>query len=368
MNEILVSIIMVMIFLLSIILRVSFVLVSILIGSLIAILNSFYNFNFSIEGLSIFSETAISFIFFSLGLGYTIEAFISNLKKSLVSSLFDLFNLFIPFVILYIITKDFFLSFILGICLYPSSTAIVVKILEFQKKLVSKAAEIMIGILLFEDIILIMILSILSLYSLSQNKSPIITIILTIVVIILIFFLSKFVINRYSPFLERYIQEEIGIFFILGYFLLLYSLSKILHLPEVLIMFFSSLFISQNVSNSIRPKLEPLKNFSIGLFILDFMSKTKLNVEVSLNYTILLLIPLFTVLKILTTYWAFKYSKIKFKKEDIIFFLPRGEFSAYISKFANIEIFAFISILLSNIIVLINKISLQRKTTSIQKK
>lgn len=355
MEKIWISLLFLIIFVLSLFFKSSFVLISILIGSFIAILNNLYSLDFNIGDFKIFSEIAISLIFFSLGLGYSFEGFYKNIKNTIFGSLVDLLNLLIPFFITLVITHNLFLSLLVGLLIYPSSTAIIVKILEFRKKLASKAAEIMVGILLFEDIILIVILSILSsktsLFSLQ-------TIFLTVLCITILFLFSK-LINRYLLFFERYLQEEIGIFFILGYFFFIHYFCTYFHLPESLIIFLSGILIPQQISYTIKSKIETFKNFSIGIFIIDFLIETEFKLTI-ISKLILILIPFFVIIKILTIYFAFKKSKIKFKLEDLIYFLPRGEFSAYISKLANLELVAFISIIFSNIITLFFKIFQQR--------
>ncbi len=356
------SLLLLIIFILSLLFRSSFVLISILIGSFIAILNNFYNLDFNIGDFKIFSEIAISIIFFSLGLGYTFEGFYKNIKKTIFGSLMDLLNLLIPFFVTLIITHNFFLSLLVGLLIYPSSTAIVVKILEFRKKLASKAAEIMVGILLFEDIVLIVILSILSsktsLFSLQ-------TISLTVLCITTLFLFSK-LLNKYSLFFERYLQEESGIFFVLGYFLLIHYFCLYFHLPESLIIFLAGILIPQQISYTIKSKIEIFKNFSIGIFVIDFLMKTKFEL-ITIPNLILIITPLFVIIKILTIYLAFRKLKVKFKVEDLIYFLPRGEFSAYISKLGQLELVAFISIIFSNLITLFFKI-LQQRTIDKQKK
>ncbi|MCS7164706.1 MAG: cation:proton antiporter [Candidatus Calescibacterium sp.] len=366
MTEIYLSISIILVFLFSLVLRSSFVLTSIFIGSLIALLKSYYNFHFSTGSFEIFSEIAISFIFFSLGLGYTLDAFLRNLKRTVVPSILDLLNLFVPFTITYLITKDFFFSFALGMCLYPSSTAIVVKVLEFHKKLASKSTDIIIGILLFEDIILIALLSFLTIFS--AHKSSFSSVILSILIISVLFTIWKFVLSKRPLITERYLQEDVGIFFSFGYFLFLYFICKKFGLPELLIMFSAALFIPTDISNMIKSKLEPIKNFSVGIFIIDFTSRINLGVLNSIDYRVLILVPLFVFLKIITIYLAFRYARIKYKREDVIFFIPRGEFTAYISKLANLEIFGFLAIILSNTIALIENMSVNKKSTYMQKK
>lgn len=311
-----------------------------------------HSFHLSLGKLELFSDIAISLIFFSLGLGYSMESFKKNLKKTMVSSVIDLLNLIVPFVLMYILTKQYFISFTIALMVYPSSTAIIIKILESQKKLASKLADTIIGILLFEDIVLILVLAFLQ--ASSQQTNPITTTIISLILIVLIYIFCELVLKKHSLILERYIQEEVGVFLILGFFLLVHFICHKFILPEPLIMFASGLLFPVSISNYLKPKIEAVKNFSIGLFILDFMLKTQITKQADINYYLLILAILCSFIKIITFYFSLKISKIKHSSEDIIYFLPRGEFTVYISKISNLEYFAFFTIILSNLIVMIH--------------
>ncbi len=349
MYEIMILISLIIVFFISANLKIPYVLASVITASFIVILNLKYNIlNNQTGNLSIFSQIAIPLIFFSLGLGYNLKTFFNIIKKTFVPSLIDTLNLFVPFIILYLLTNEFFTSLVLGLILYPSSTAIVVKILEFQKKLVSKTTDIVIGILLFEDILLIIILTILDLQTKNQNDLIILKIILTIFMILIIYLLSN-LLNKYSLFFEKYLQEEIGVLFIFGYFFIFFSVCEIFHLPEVLIMFLAGLSIPQQLSSTIKPKIEIIKNFSIAIFIMDFIFQSKITTD--LNIIILLLSLLFIFLKILTTYIGLLYSKTKIQIKEIFYLIPRGEFSVYFSsKFNGFEIIGLSLVVLSNLI------------------
>lgn len=363
MNEIVVSILLILIFFISIYMKSSFIIITVLIGGTISVISSIYGYNFELGKLSFFSEIAISFIFFSLGLGYSINSFAKNLKKTIVASLIDLLNFFIPFIIIYISTQNLIISFGFSLAIYPSSTAITVKILEFKKKLVSKVADVIVGILIFEDIVIIVTLYLIQ--ALNQSKFGLsYVIILSAISLLTIYLLSKFIFERKSLILERYIQEESGIFLVLGYFLCLHFTCSYFEIPETLTMFIAGLLIPISISTHIKPKIETLKNFSIGLFILEFMTNTKISME-NINYILLILLPILVLLKVFFTFLAFKLSKIKFNIEDNLYTLPRGEFTAYISKIYNIEFISFISIIFSNLIFFLYTIkeSLHKKRT-----
>lgn len=350
-NELLFSALLLITFILSAYFRISFVLILVIIAALVSFIYNLLGIQFKLGNLSIFSDFAISLIFFSLGLGYNIESFFKIIKKSFLGSLIDLLNFVIPLFIVYVITKDLFLSLVVSLCLYPSSTVIVVKILEFQKKLASKLADLIIGILIFEDIFLIIALSFLSFLLANENQITILNILYLLSILLLIFVISKTILAKYSYVVDKYLQEEIGIFFSLGYFLLLFYISKILNLPKLLLIFLGALFIPKSTSNYIKNKIEHLKNFSIGALILGFMLETQFGQFH--NYILLLTLPFFTIFKIFTLNLVLKNSGIKYKKEDSLLLVGRGEFSAYIAKTASIDLIAFISILISNLLSLI---------------
>lgn len=349
MNEFFVSLLLILIFLFSIFFRTPFVLTTVIIGTILSILHNFYNFEINLGNLKIFSDIAISLIFFSLGLGYTMDSFIKILKKSFISSLIDLINFFLPCIIFYILTREAILSLVIGLCLYPSSTAITVKILEFQKKLATRLTDLIIGILLFEDIFIIITISII--FISTKSKILLSSLLYSILILLIIYVISRKIFSQHYLILEKHLQEESGVFFIFGYFLLLHYISKIFDLPELLIVFLGAILIPTPLSNSIKSKIEFIKNLSIGIFILEFISQTKIYLNHT-NFKILIMLPFLIFIKSLSLLLSLKLLNIKYKKEDIFYLLPRGEFSAYIAKLSNIEPLAFTIILLSNILVL----------------
>lgn len=113
------------------------------------------------EVLTIFEYLAITLLFFFIGLSYSFER-LAGMTKIVVPGLLGfVFNFFPPLLLSYLFTKDLLFSLVMGAVIYPTSTAITAKLLIDYRRLINPEAEFLVGLLIFEDLISIVLLSIL---------------------------------------------------------------------------------------------------------------------------------------------------------------------------------------------------------------
>ncbi len=109
------------------------------------------------------SELGLVFLLFYIGLKIRPKDIKTNIGKISLSGLFDfIFNFFPPLFLLLVLGFDTFTSFILASAIYVSSSAICLKLLIESRKLIFPFAETVVWLMIFEDIIMIAILTLVS--------------------------------------------------------------------------------------------------------------------------------------------------------------------------------------------------------------
>lgn len=110
-----------------------------------------------------FSEMGLLFLLFFMGLELKLERIVANPSKVLTAGLIGLVvDMGIGITAAYLLGFTLMEAFIVGSAFYITSTAIVITSLIENRKLMSKEAETIIWVVIFEDIILIIILALLS--------------------------------------------------------------------------------------------------------------------------------------------------------------------------------------------------------------
>ena len=110
-----------------------------------------------------FSDMGLLFLLFFMGLELKLDRIIANPSKVLTGGLIGLtVDMGIGFTAAYLLGFTLMEAFIVGAAFYITSTAIIITSLIENRKLMSKESETIIWVTVFEDIILIIILAVLS--------------------------------------------------------------------------------------------------------------------------------------------------------------------------------------------------------------
>jgi len=290
------------------------------------------------EILEIFREAGIILLFFFIGLEYSLER-LKNVIRIWKPALVDLIINFIP---VFFLAKAFGFSTVTSLLIagafYPSSTSIVAKLLMDFRRLALPEAELLIGILIFEDLFSILLISAMVPLKQIGTVDPSVVFLSTLkllAVLILFLFLHRYVNPRIRGFLERASEDENFIFFLLGFILLIGFTFRATGLSEVLGAFLAGVLVPEGRSmQNIERHLSAFKELSIGVFFFFFAFES----DLSLPENILPLIVLAgagILLKVLSTYIASILYGMK--KRSVIrtslSFIPRGEFSVIIASF-----------------------------------
>jgi CPA2 family monovalent cation:H+ antiporter-2 len=112
---------------------------------------------------SFFSDMGLIFLLFFVGLGLKIDKISDNQSVVLTSGIIDLnVNMLIGFVAAYLLGFSLVEALIVAAAFYSSSTAMTVTSLIENRKLMMRESETIIWLMVFEDLVLIVVLAILS--------------------------------------------------------------------------------------------------------------------------------------------------------------------------------------------------------------
>ena len=303
---------------------------------LIGFASKFWISHESTQLIELFKEAGIILLFFFIGLEYSFER-LKNMVSVLRPGIVDLlFNFFPIFLLARLFGFDLVTSLLIAGVFYPSSTSIVAKLLMDFKRLASPEAELLIGILIFEDLVSIMLLSILipvvEFGSVEPKTIPV-SLVKILLVLVIFYLLHRFLIPRVQHWLDRASEEESFVFFLLGITMVVGVSFKDLGLSEALGAFLLGVLVPETrVMENIEHHLSALKELSIGVFFFFFAYESELTLPENIKF-VLLLIFLGVLFKVISTYLAaYLYGmKRKARLRTSLSFVPRGEFSVVIA-------------------------------------
>lgn len=290
----------------------------------------------SLQLLEIFKEAGLILLFFFIGLEYSFER-LKNMVSIWKPGIVDFLLNFLPvFLLAKLFGFDLITSLVIAGVFYPSSTSIVAKLLMDFKRLASPDAELLIGILIFEDLVAIILLSILipmtEIGSFDPNALPL-SLLKVGTVLIIFYVLYRWVVPRIQGWLDRISEEDIFIFFLLGTILVVGVSFKEVGISEALGAFLLGVLVPETrIMENIEHHLSSLKELSIGVFFFFFAYESDLVLPQNVLFLILLIF-LGIALKIVSTYLAaYLYGmKRKARLRTALSFVPRGEFSVVIA-------------------------------------
>ncbi len=290
----------------------------------------------STKPLELFKEAGIILLFFFIGLEYSFER-LKNMVSIWKPGVVDLlFNFFPIFGLSLLFGFDPVTSLIIAGVFYPSSTSIVAKLLMDFKRLASPEAELLIGILIFEDLVSIILLSVLipmTEFGALEPKTLPVSLVKIVLVLVVFYLIYTYLLPRIQGWLDRASEDENFVFLMLGSVLAVGLAFKGVGLSEALGAFLLGVLIPETrVMENIEHHLSAFKELSIGVFFFFFAYESELVLPENFLF-VALIIVLGVVLKIVSTYIAayFYGMKRKARLRTSLSFVPRGEFSVIIA-------------------------------------
>ncbi|SMP18713.1 potassium/proton antiporter membrane subunit, CPA2 family [Desulfurobacterium pacificum] len=287
----------------------------------------------------IFETLGVILLLFYIGLEFSVAELEKNLKNILSVGVTDLvLNVTPLFVVAKLLGFDNFTSFVLSIILYPSSSAIISKLLIDYRKLANPEVDPVLSILVFEDIAAAIFLALISNLS-STNSSPTASLAITFKIFLFIFIAFIIVKNTNKlidiAFHRLGTSSEFVVLLTGSLMFLIIEATLGFGLSESIGAFLAgTLFAESSFKHQVESVVIPYRDLLGSLFFLSFglsIDPKIFSVEIIPLLTLLLILSFAT--KILTGIAAAKLYGLKLKRgvSAGIMLLPRGEFSILVA-------------------------------------
>ncbi|RUM58288.1 MAG: cation:proton antiporter [Persephonella sp.] len=305
------------------------------------------------EALEVFSELGLVFLFFYLGLEFNIVRAIHTAKKIWSVGILDfLFNFGLIFLISKSLGFPLFQSVLIGGVAYASSSAITTKIIVDNHRIANPETELILGLMVFEDIVAPILLAFISAVALGGELSPLNFGFIILKVILVFAFaigVAIFFKNHIANFIDRFIEEEIFTLFSFGGLILFAGITQFIGLSEALGAFLMGMIVSETgKSHDIEKIMFAIKDLAVAIFFFLFGASIKFSSNIDFSFIVFMfVIVIVSILgKFLTGFLgALIYGLSKRKAiETGLTIVNRGEFSIAMSKFAPNVLLLFIGV------------------------
>jgi CPA2 family monovalent cation:H+ antiporter-2 len=293
------------------------------------------------EHLHFFVELGLILLFFFIGLEFNFEKLKSMTVKSWKAGIADfVLNFFPPLGLALLFGFNFVEALFIATVAYPSSTSIIAKLLIDYKRLINPETELILGILIFEDIVAIILLSVL--FGIAKgNVNPTdiaLNIVLMFAVVAISTVLGKLVLSRITNYLEKILTgAEDVILLMLGLLLLIAGAFHSLGISEVLGAFILGLMFGETpFAEDIEKSLHDLKELSMAIFFYNFGASIPEITQMPNLLFLTLLVLISIVGKIAGTYIGGLMAGFspKMALRAALEMIPRGEFSIVVTAMA----------------------------------
>lgn len=214
-------------------------------------------------------------LLFFVGLEFSVEKLKKTKKPAIILAVINLaINMFAGFAIGMFLGWPILDTFFLAGVVSLSSAAVTAKVLIELKKLGKTETEYLIGMIIVEDFLAILLLTVVGGMVVQDKATSVswIYIVAGIVVFILFFaFLALFVIPRVAKHFEKIKNEELFVLFALGIVFLASALAEVFAIPAIIGAFFIGMvFADTKISKRLGKKLESLRDAFVAIFFISF--------------------------------------------------------------------------------------------------
>ena len=212
-----------------------------------------------------FSDMGLIFLLFFMGLGLKPERIAANRSAVLTSGIIDLnVNMMIGFVAAYLLGFSIIESLIVASAFYISSTAMAITSLIENRKLMLREAETVIWLMVFEDLILIIFLALIS----AGNQNLIVFIVKILGVLAVLYAFAHYGKEFLISILDR--DDEIPIIFTFAAVLTTASISMYLGIPETMMVIALGVAFATTDPDAFEQHARPFKDVFLVVFFVFF--------------------------------------------------------------------------------------------------
>jgi monovalent cation:H+ antiporter-2, CPA2 family len=212
-----------------------------------------------------FSKMGLIFLLFFMGLGLKIERVMANREAVFTSGIIDLnVNMIIGFVAAYLLGFPFNEALIVAAAFYISSTAMAITSLIENRKLMLGESETVIWLMVFEDLVLIILLALLS--AGDQNLLLFFGKILLVLGVLYLFasYGKEFLVS----ILDR--DDELPIIFTFAAVLTTASFAMVLEVPEAMMVIALGVAFATTDPDAFEQHARPFKDVFLVIFFVFF--------------------------------------------------------------------------------------------------
>ena len=212
-----------------------------------------------------FSEMGLIFLLFFMGLGLKPERIAANRSAVLVSGLIDLnINMIIGFIGAYLLGFSITESLIVASAFYISSTAMAITSLIENRKLMLREAETVIWLMVFEDLVLIIFLAILS----AGDQNLVLFLVKILGVLAVLYALAHYGKEFLISILDR--DDELPIIFTFAAVLTTASVSIFLGVPATMMVIALGVAFATTDPDAFEQHARPFKDVFLVVFFVFF--------------------------------------------------------------------------------------------------
>jgi len=212
-----------------------------------------------------FSDMGLLFLLFFMGLELKLDRIIANPSKVLTGGLIGLtVDMGIGFTAAFLLGFTLMEAFIVGVAFYITSTAIIITTLIENRKLMSKESETIIWVTVFEDIILIIILAVLS----ASDQNLLFFAVKIALALAFMYAISFYGKEFLVSILER--DDEIPILFTFAAVLTTASVALFLGIPETLMVIALGAAFATTDPDAFEQHARPFRDVFMVMFFVFF--------------------------------------------------------------------------------------------------
>ncbi len=203
----------------------------------------------NMDSIEFFAEFGVIFLLFTIGLEFSISHILKSRQFVLVGGAMQVFStILLTSAFMKIAGWDMAHAIFAGMLVSLSSTAIVMKVLADRQEVSSPHGQAALGILIFQDLIVIPMMMVTPILAGNTTDSPsVVKLILGgILIIVVVYFSSRYVIPYLLHYAARLRNREMFLFIVIGTCLLIAYLTSAIGLSMALGAFLAGLIISES--------------------------------------------------------------------------------------------------------------------------
>ncbi|PCF85612.1 sodium:proton exchanger [Staphylococcus delphini] len=310
------------------------------------------------EILEFAAEVGIVLMFFMLGMEFPVNQLKKLALNIYKAGLLDLFLSFgVTVALLLVMKQPIEIALLLGGVVYATSSSITVKLLEKNNRMTTKDSNFILGLLVFEDIVSPLLVTIIASLFMSQALTATgLSLVLVKIIVLLAgaILIGQFIFRKLGTFVDKYVNEDFFILFMVGISLTYAGIAIQLGLSEVFGAFLAGIMLAEiRKTAMLQQTVRNLRDLLMPIFFINFGLSIELTAGISMVNVLIVLVVWSVLSKLIVGYVGGK----QFGLNNVpalrarLSFTQRGEFSMIIAGFASTQIKT-----LSGIFILISAI------------